>query len=188
MLLKNTIIYLIGFAGTGKYTIAKELVKRTGARLVDNHLINNPVFSVIAQDGVTPLPEEVWQEVRIIRKTVFKTIQTLSPAHYSFIFTNELYEGEPEDCKIYRQVARLAQARKAAFFPVRFLCNAASLKLRKDTPERRSRLKSIDVSRIEWLLKHREILKVSHPNLLTLDVSDITAERGAETILEHMSR
>jgi len=39
--LKNTFILLIGFAGTGKYTIGRELCRRTGAKLIDNHLINN---------------------------------------------------------------------------------------------------------------------------------------------------
>ena len=34
----KTIVYLIGYAGTGKYSIAKELAALTGAVLVDNHL------------------------------------------------------------------------------------------------------------------------------------------------------
>ena len=40
--LENTIVALIGYAGTGKYTIGRELSERTGAKLIDNHLINNP--------------------------------------------------------------------------------------------------------------------------------------------------
>jgi shikimate kinase len=39
--LQNTIIVLFGFAGTGKYTIGRELARLTGAKLIDNHLINN---------------------------------------------------------------------------------------------------------------------------------------------------
>jgi hypothetical protein len=87
---------------------------------------------------------------------------------------------------LYRQVTALAKARKAAFFPIRLLCNAASLKARKNTTGRHARFKEIDLSNIEWLLKHRQILKIGHPNLLTLDVSDITAERSTEIILEHV--
>ena len=49
--MKNTIVYLIGYAGTGKYTIAKEIAVLTGAVIVDNQLINTPIFSVIAADG-----------------------------------------------------------------------------------------------------------------------------------------
>jgi shikimate kinase len=41
--MRNTMIYLIGFAGAGKFTIAKEICKSAEARLVDNHLINNPI-------------------------------------------------------------------------------------------------------------------------------------------------
>ena len=52
--LQNTIVLLIGFAGTGKYTIGRELCERTGAKLIDNHLINNPIFKVTNADGVTP--------------------------------------------------------------------------------------------------------------------------------------
>ena len=65
--MQNTIIYLIGFAGTGKYTIAKEICRLTNARLVDNHLINNPVFSLIRADGKTLLPESVWEKTWAIR-------------------------------------------------------------------------------------------------------------------------
>jgi len=42
----NTIIYLLGHEGVGKYTIAKEIVTMTSARLVDNHAINNLIFSL----------------------------------------------------------------------------------------------------------------------------------------------
>jgi hypothetical protein len=68
--MQNTIVYLLGFAGTGKYTIAQELSRRTGARLVDNHLINNPVFSLIQVDGKTPLPEAVSDKTWAIRHVV----------------------------------------------------------------------------------------------------------------------
>ena len=54
--MQKTIVYLIGYAGTGKYTIAKELGRLTGAILVDNHLINNLVFSVGGADRTRPVP------------------------------------------------------------------------------------------------------------------------------------
>jgi len=44
----GNIVHLIGFPGVGKLTIAKEIVRqRSDFVLVDNHLINNPVFSVV---------------------------------------------------------------------------------------------------------------------------------------------
>ena len=70
--LRNTIIVLIGFAGTGKYTIGRELCRRTGAKLVDNHLINNSLFTVVNADGLTPLPGAIWSKVRAIRQVVLR--------------------------------------------------------------------------------------------------------------------
>ena len=67
---ENTMVVLIGFAGTGKYTIGRELCERTGAHLIHNHLIANPIFKVVNADGVTPLPPGVWDKVKQIRRTV----------------------------------------------------------------------------------------------------------------------
>ncbi|MEY4463771.1 MAG: hypothetical protein RLZZ81_742 [Pseudomonadota bacterium] len=46
----TTIIYLIGKPGTGKYTIAKELVESVYI-ICDNQLINNPIFALLGYDG-----------------------------------------------------------------------------------------------------------------------------------------
>jgi len=67
--MQNTIVYLIGYAGIGKYTIAKELAVLTGAVIVDNQLINSPVFSVVSPDGNAPLPEAVWPKIEGIRRS-----------------------------------------------------------------------------------------------------------------------
>ncbi len=56
-LFDKTMVALIGFAGTGKYTIGRELCRRTGAKLIHNHLINKPIFTVANADGITPLPK-----------------------------------------------------------------------------------------------------------------------------------
>jgi hypothetical protein len=69
--MNNTIIYLIGLPGVGKFTIGKEINKRTGARLIDNQLINNPIFSLIAADGFSPLPEIIWDRIGAIRRIIW---------------------------------------------------------------------------------------------------------------------
>lgn len=48
--LKNTIIYLIGFSGVGKYTIAKELAKLDEFRILHSQLIKGQVFNVLDID------------------------------------------------------------------------------------------------------------------------------------------
>ena len=73
--MNTVILYLIGFAGTGKLTIANEILERSPFLLVDNHFINNVVFSLIDTDGKSPLPPRVWENTRKVRSIVFDTIR-----------------------------------------------------------------------------------------------------------------
>jgi predicted kinase len=59
-MLKNVMVYLVGFSGTGKLTVARELALPLEARVVDNHWINNPIFGLIDNDRVTSFPTGVW--------------------------------------------------------------------------------------------------------------------------------
>jgi tRNA A37 threonylcarbamoyladenosine biosynthesis protein TsaE len=57
--LDNTIFYLIGPAGVGKLTVARAIAALTGARIVDNHTVNNPIFDLIEHYRSTPLRPSV---------------------------------------------------------------------------------------------------------------------------------
>src|SRR6202030_2215671 len=89
---RPALFLLIGFAGTGKLTVARVLRDRLAAhgaqvRLVDNHYINNPILHLIDVDGEKPLPAGTWDRVGEVRDAVFRTIEMLSPKSWSFIFT-----------------------------------------------------------------------------------------------------
>jgi len=116
--LENTIIALIGFAGTGKYTVGRELCALTGAKLIDNHLINNPVFKVVNADGIRPLPNGVWDKVKAVRAIVYESIRELSPPELSFVFTIELFERSPGDHKAFTDLEECGFARE-------FVCTGA---------------------------------------------------------------
>jgi hypothetical protein len=84
---------LVGPAGIGKYTVALALEQLLASReqevrLVDNHYICNPVFGLVAQDGLSPVPTAVWDRIGEVRETVAKTIESVSPRGWSFIFTH----------------------------------------------------------------------------------------------------
>jgi hypothetical protein len=183
--MRNTIIYLIGFPGTGKYTVAKEIVRQGNFRLVDNHLINNLLFTIIKADGVTKLPERIWKSVSEIRDIVLDTMIHISPPEYSFVLTNSLLEGKAEDQIWFDKIERVAQARQALYVPVRLLCSVEAHEKRIGTPERAARFKEINPASPSRYAKDEEVLKISHPNTLTLDVSDLSSGEAAEKILNH---
>lgn len=116
--MKNTIIYLIGHPGVGKYTIAQEIATQTGARIVDNHSINNPIFAVVG----SPLPKGVWHRVAQVGAAVLETLATLSPPDCNFVLTNALTHT-PESLSAYHSVLEVAEERGATFVPIRLLCD-----------------------------------------------------------------
>jgi hypothetical protein len=118
----------------------------------------------------------------------FAVIRDCCPSDDGFVFTNVLDARAPGDKACFRRVERLAKQRKAAFFPVWLTCDAETLRQRKDTPERRARLKEVDVTTNSWWLQEFEGLRVPHPNALTLDTSHGEPGQTAQRIVEHVQR
>ena len=190
MKLHNTIIYLIGVPGVGKYTVAKRLARMTGAKVVDNQLINTPVFSVLGYDGLDtfPFPAEAWEQIGRIHRAVLAVIRDSCPADDSFIFTNVLDAADPGDLACFRRVARVARARRARFFPVYLTCDAGTLRRRKNTTDRKRRMKDVDLTSIPRWLEDFEVLRVDHPNALPLDTTGMSAQAAASRVWKHVAR
>lgn len=183
--MKNTIIHLIGFPGTGKYTIAKELLNLGDFRLIDNQLINHPVFSVIALDGKTPLPRRVWDNIAQIRNAVFDTMIHISPKNFNFIFTNVMFDNNAEDAQHFINMKKMAAARGAKYVPVRLLISVEENAKRISMPERGTRLKENRAAKAYYNAENYEVLKPNHPNALELDVTTLSALDAAKIILDH---
>lgn len=185
--MNNTIVYLIGHYGVGKLTVAKAIVAATGARLLDNHLLNNVVFSLIRADGKTPLPEVVWDHIARIRDVAFEVIETLAPPEFSYVLTNAL-DDNPDDRKYFHRVVELAQYRRATFVPVLLSCDEAENARRIGTPERAANLKHTDAA--SALARRRSVtqLRIDHPNLLSLDTTHLPPAEAAAQIIANAER
>jgi adenylylsulfate kinase-like enzyme len=184
------VIYLIGIPAVGKYTIAKEISRLTGARVVDNQLINLPVFSVIDFDGrdTFPFPTRAWAEIEKIREAVLTVIRDLCSPDDSFVFTNVLEAHDEGDEALFRRIEELALTRGAGFFPVWLTCSPKVLRERKDSPDRRERFRNTDVTNITRYVEDFEVLKLPHPNALTLDTSEEECESLALRIISHIQK
>jgi hypothetical protein len=185
--LDNTIILLMGFAGTGKYTIGRGLSELTGAKLVDNHLINNPIFTVVDADGVHQLPAPVWDKVKQIRRLVYDSIREFSPPNLSFIFTMELRQNNPADHFSFVELKKLARARGSLFVPFRLVCDVEELCRRVVSPERAERLKEISPERARKKSAEDMVLNPIHPNLRTIDLTDKSPNGGIASIIKEIS-
>jgi len=184
--LANTIVVLIGFAGTGKYTIGRELARLTGARLIDNHLINNALFTAVDADGIKPLPRGIWAKLKRVRQVVYETISELAPPGLSFVFTIQLIEQDPDDHQAFADLVDLAAARGSLLVPIRLVCELEELCRRITSPGRAAMLKQISADAARRSAESKSVLLPQHSNLRTIDVTHKSASESASEILDYV--
>ncbi|CDP53263.1 hypothetical protein [Devosia sp. DBB001] len=182
--MENKVIYLIGHYGVGKLTIAREICAQTDARLFDNHLINNVIFSLIRADGKTPLPERTWELIQVIRDQAVAAITELAPAEASYVLTNFLADDEI-DRAVYLQMEDMARRRGSAFVPVALSATDEAHAQRIASPDREERLKHTDAASAERVRREVPMLRFAHPNRLDLETTNLSPREAAQAIIRH---
>ena len=185
--MQPVIYHLIGTPAVGKYTIGRLVAEQSGARFVDNHSIANVIFNVIAPDGVTPLPPEIWPRVGQVRAAVLDTIVNLAPPELSYVFTNYLHGSSPAEKAVFDDLVQLAAARRSEFVPVLLRCQTGELMARAANESRIERMKLIDPLLIAHMNDEVALFETDHPNALTLDTTTRPPEESARAIVEWAS-
>ena len=171
------VLYLIGRSGSGKYTIAKQLEKY-GLKIVDNHLINNPIFSLFDLSGGVPIPDLAREYTAQIRASVFGFISR--EQKHNYVLTNELLQEEVH-YKVFAQVQEMAERRGSLFVPIRLHLSKEENARRIQIPERALRFKTTQIDERGY---QQSLIPVSHPNMIDIDVNYLTAEAVAQKIWE----
>lgn len=183
----STIFYLIGWPGSGKRTVGLALAALTGAQLLDNHLINDPVFRAVGANGVGSLPDGVWPLVHRIADAVLEAVEHVAPLDLSYIFTNVLVD-RPGESAVYEERQRLAQVRGAQFVPVWLSCNLAELHRRIPLDERRERAKMRDPEALTQMMTRHGSLLPRPPEALLVHTDQHTPQDSAHLILTYAER
>lgn len=187
---KPITLYLIGYPGVGKYSIAQELQRtaphtfgpdnqNTGFKMVDNHLANNAIFSLLDRvpHESTDVPEIGWTAIRKIRDAIIEYVA--HDREHSFVFTNVLGNIE-RDKAIFNQIKGCAATRSSLFIPVKLLVDHEEHQRRVSNPARALRHKSTSFTIANM---PAGLLEIEDPNLFTLDTTHLTAEQAAAAII-----
>lgn len=173
------IVQLVGPPACGKRTIGAALAQRCGAKLIDNHLINDPVFTALGVNGLGDLPPEAIPMAGRVRAIVHEAILA-APADISHILTNWLVDT-PQDARAADDIRALAAQRRAHFYPVWLRCDLEQLRSRLSRPDRAVRNKLRDPSRVDDIVARGTT--PAPDDALQLDTSDGTPEVAADEIM-----
>lgn len=188
------VFLLLGFPGTGKYTVAKAVVaeletRGVTTRLIDSHYVNNPIFGLVHKDGSTPLDHRVWERIHEVREAVLQTIEELSPPDWTFVFTNFITQREVDEEAIpgayIQRLQDLATSGGGRFHLIRLTCEWEELATRVGRPDRRERMKMLDSARLRDMVDAEVIYDPG--GALTLDVTNLQPGLAALRILEHIA-
>ncbi len=176
--------YLVGPPAVGKLTIATLLAQRTGAALIDNHLVNDPVFVPLGADGVRPLPDGIDALRHRVVDVVHEAI-VMAPEDVDHIMTNWL-EDTDGDAAFLERVRRLADRREARLVLVWLDADHETLLERVTAPDRARRAKLRNPQILVDLLRRGGLSAPA--DALQLDTTDLSPSDSVDRILAHAGR
>jgi hypothetical protein len=180
------VIYLLGYPGVGKYTVAREIAKLNGAVVVDNQVVNYPILVLLRWDAVSDLPPGTMDRSAPIREAVLKALDEIAPRDLSYILTNVLHDDE--ECRtVYERVKRIAASREAIFLPVLLRCEPQEQLRRVTAAERVVRLKIADPQKVAEYVRTSRLLVPDDPQLLELDTTHVHPAEAAEAIVRRVA-
>jgi hypothetical protein len=127
----NTIFYLIGNTAAARLEVAQEIAALAGAKVVDSQDIYAPIFNLLESPKPADVPDAAWAQVDAVRAAILKTVETLSPENWNFVFTHAGIDI-PADVGVYRSVRNMAKRRGARFLPAALTGPKAQRLLRFD--------------------------------------------------------
>ncbi len=185
--MQNVIIYLIGYFGIGKYSIAKSLSELENVKVIDNHYIINPVYALMEDKGAVSdqALAQVWSEVLQVRQAILSVIQNFTSRAHNYVFTDDLAndEGSYQD---YKAILEVANTRKAIFVPVILRCELEEYLRRVSNQNRSERMKDTNVVQAKIHHQANQLFSSRHLNELILDITDLEPMQAAVLIMQHI--
>lgn len=174
------IVHLNGWPGIGKFTVGRTLAERLGARLVHNHLLHDVAIVCAGLDDPARWP--FYEEIRQAAYTALAH----RPRTETFVMTNALCVGSEREREAWDHVVDLAIARSVPLVPVVLEASFDENARRIQSDDRRGR-KLVEPDILSDFMKADRIQKPEVSELLTLDVTRLSADQAADKICDHLS-
>lgn len=189
LILKNTMILLMGFPGVGKRTVANIISQKTNARFSDHHDLIDPILKLLGDDYqiMWDLTPEMWDKINAVIDVYLSTISDVCAKDDSFILTEMLFDKDPYHQAFYDKVISAVKRRQAHFIPVRLICDEDELVKRVLSEDRKLYFKTRDADLSRKRSKEEQVFYSNHSNEITIDTTSLFAEKTAEKIIQYVA-
>lgn len=184
----NPLIYLFGYPGVGKNTIARAIENRTEFLAIQNHLLSNALRRAISLQ-----PSENYEQVEPLLKhhtmkswVNFLEFVAAAVPNQGLIVTSVLYENDPDKVEFFDLVKSWAESQGRVFLPVRLVCSPDEMARRIESPSRDIQYKLTDRTILKNIINNNTLLQPE--NCLEVDVTALTANEASEKIIDFLSQ
>jgi chloramphenicol 3-O-phosphotransferase len=172
------VIFLHGAPASGKLTVAKALLDRMPARLLDNHAAIDLARTVF--DFGAP---GFWDLVDKVREAALRA----AIEHDVPLLILTLCYAEPEDRRFFEQLEEAVVGRGGRVLPVYLHCSDDESARRVGNADRVARGKTISAAARSDFVARYAIGKVPRENCLSIDTGSARPEDAASDIVRHFA-
>lgn len=173
------IVHVNGWTGAGKQTVCRLLADQLGARFIHNHTLHDIAIACAGFDD----PDR-WPLYETVRAAAYSVLANRRISE-NFVMTNSLCKGSARECDAWTKIVDLAILRRVPLVPIVIVLDVEENCRRLQSTERVGR-KLTDPSELKRYLGEDELLLPDVPELLVLDVTDLTANQASSRISMHL--
>ncbi|MCL5428120.1 MAG: AAA family ATPase [Candidatus Marsarchaeota archaeon] len=172
--MKLVVIY--GPPGVGKLTVARQLSRITGFKVLHNHLTVDLVFGILDMRH-----KAFWRSVGRYR---LELIRLASREGVKGLIITMVYVKEDEEHM--RKIIATVKKHRGSLCFVQLYCDADVLRKRLKEPSRKRYRKLRNVGKLDMLMSRKDLLSpMGFVRTLRIDNTHVSAKSAAEAIKEH---
>lgn len=171
------LIVLYGPPGVGKLTVARVLAKKTGYKVLHNHLTIELLCSLF-EWGSKPYDE-------LVKKYRFDLLEMAAKYKVKGVITTYVYAAEADDKEMKELVRRMKRRHVRVYF-VQLLCTQRELEKRIKHESRKKFTKIRHITSLRNMMKKFDVLaKIPVRNNLTIETTQLSPGRTAQRVIQH---
>jgi adenylylsulfate kinase-like enzyme len=182
-----TFIYINGYAGVGKLTIATCLLPLLPqpAKLLDNHLLIDPVAALLDRTSAEYQPLR-----KSVRQLMLSAICNSTELKQTTLVFTDQQSSSPLGSSVAREYEAAASNRNARFLSIRLQCNEEEHLRRALSGDRVKGLwtKLTNEKFIRLMREKEDVFMFGGEDELTIDVTDLSPHQAAQSIAEFVRR